>query len=203
MPIDFPNSPTNGDTYSAGGKNWQYNGTAWTLQGVVPNVRLLDDIGDVSASAPSDGQFLKYVTASAAWVPAAIPTINNLDDIGDVDVGGAQINDLLAKGESGWVDVTPSSIAGNIYLSDLSDVGLAPENVGEVIYWTGSFWNNETAASHAGRFNLDDIGDVTITSATSGQFLKWNGSAWVNAAVSTDVMTDTKNAAIILMDIGA
>jgi len=127
MPIDFPNSPTNGDTYSAGGKNWQYNGTAWVLQGVVPNVRLLDDIGDVNTPSPTDGYFLKYVSASSSWVAAAIPTINN----------------------------------------------------------------------------LDDVGDVTITSATSGQFLKWNGSAWVNAAVSTDVMTDTKNAAIILMDIGA
>lgn len=38
MPIDFPNSPTNGDTYSAGGKNWVYNGSAWTLQGVVPTI---------------------------------------------------------------------------------------------------------------------------------------------------------------------
>lgn len=31
MPIDFPNSPTNGDTYSEGTKTWQYNGTAWDL----------------------------------------------------------------------------------------------------------------------------------------------------------------------------
>lgn len=35
MAIDFPNSPTNGDLYSAGGKNWQYNGTAWVLLSVV------------------------------------------------------------------------------------------------------------------------------------------------------------------------
>lgn len=40
MPIDFPNSPTNGDTYSAGGKNWQYNGTSWTLQGIVTTIPL-------------------------------------------------------------------------------------------------------------------------------------------------------------------
>jgi hypothetical protein len=38
MAIDFPNSPTNGATFSAGGKNWQYNGTGWVLQGVVPSI---------------------------------------------------------------------------------------------------------------------------------------------------------------------
>ena len=31
MPIDFPNSPTSGDTYSEGTKTWQYNGTSWDL----------------------------------------------------------------------------------------------------------------------------------------------------------------------------
>jgi hypothetical protein len=50
---------------------------------------------------------------------------------------------------------------------------------------------------------LDDVGDVTITSASSGQVLQWNGTAWINATVSSDVMTDAKNAALIIMDIGA
>jgi hypothetical protein len=30
MPIDFPTSPTNGQTYSYGGINYTYNGTTWT-----------------------------------------------------------------------------------------------------------------------------------------------------------------------------
>jgi len=34
MPLDFPDSPSNNDTYSAGGKNWLYNGSAWVLVGV-------------------------------------------------------------------------------------------------------------------------------------------------------------------------
>lgn len=125
MAIDFPNSPTNGDLFSAGGKNWQYNGTAWVLQGIVPYVRLLDDVGDVTITSATSGDFLKW--NGSAWINDTIPTINN----------------------------------------------------------------------------LNDVGDVTITSAASGEFLKWNGSAWVNAVASTDVMTDTKNAAIITMDIGA
>ena len=27
--FDFPNSPSNGDTYSANGIDWIYNGTVW------------------------------------------------------------------------------------------------------------------------------------------------------------------------------
>ena len=34
MAIDFPNSPSNNETYNAGGKNWLYNGSAWVLVGV-------------------------------------------------------------------------------------------------------------------------------------------------------------------------
>jgi hypothetical protein len=29
MPIDFPNSPTNGQTFSTGGRTWTWNGTTW------------------------------------------------------------------------------------------------------------------------------------------------------------------------------
>jgi hypothetical protein len=39
MPIDFPNSPTVNDVYSAGGRSWTWNGTSWVLNayvGVVP-----------------------------------------------------------------------------------------------------------------------------------------------------------------------
>ena len=30
MPIDFPNSPANGDSYSVDGKTWQFDGSVWS-----------------------------------------------------------------------------------------------------------------------------------------------------------------------------
>ena len=37
MPYDFPSSPTNGQTYTAGNKNYTYNGSAWELTSQVLN----------------------------------------------------------------------------------------------------------------------------------------------------------------------
>ena len=31
MPLDFPNTPSVNDTYTSGGKTWQYNGSAWVV----------------------------------------------------------------------------------------------------------------------------------------------------------------------------
>ena len=31
MPIDFPDSPTNGQSYSANSKTWTFDGTSWVL----------------------------------------------------------------------------------------------------------------------------------------------------------------------------
>ena len=73
---------------------------------------------------------------------------------------------------------------------------------GKTWIFNGSRWTLLSAASQPVSA-LNDIQDVTITSAASGQLLQWNGSAWINATFSSDVMTDARNAALILMDIGA
>lgn len=65
---------------------------------------VLDDISDVLATSPADGHFLKYISASAAWVPAAIPTINALDDIGNVSASSATTGQILVYNGSEWVN---------------------------------------------------------------------------------------------------
>ena len=41
MAIDFPNSPTTGDTYTAGGRTWQWDGTVWAAYGNYPDPTVL------------------------------------------------------------------------------------------------------------------------------------------------------------------
>jgi hypothetical protein len=69
----------------------------------------LDDLSNVTATSPADGNFLKYVSASSSWVPAAIPTINALDDIGDVSVASPTVGHYLQWSGSAW---TSASVSG-------------------------------------------------------------------------------------------
>jgi hypothetical protein len=86
MAIDFPNSPSNGATFSAGGKNWQYNGTGWVLQGVVP---VIPDSSITATQLASD----------------AVTTVKILD----ANVTAGKIASGAAVSNIGY---TPANIAG-------------------------------------------------------------------------------------------
>jgi hypothetical protein len=62
MAINFPDSPTNGQTYAVGSFTWQYDGQKW----VAANNTALDGLSDVTAPTPTSGDFLKW--NGTAWV---------------------------------------------------------------------------------------------------------------------------------------
>ena len=143
-------------------------------------------VGDTAPASPITGQLWynssdggTYVYYDSLWVEIGAAPFNTLlnlvDAKGDLLAGTA--NDTIAKVTVG---------ANGTFLKANSSTA------------TGLEWASIPTINA-----LDDVGDVTITSASSGQVLQWNGSAWINATVSSDVMTDAKNAALIIMDIGA
>ena len=143
-------------------------------------------VGDTAPASPITGQLWynssdggTYVYYNSLWVEIGAAPFNTLlnlvDAKGDLLAGTA--NDTIAKVTVG---------ANGTFLKANSSTA------------TGLEWASIPTINA-----LDDVGDVTITSASSGQVLQWNGSAWINATVSSDVMTDAKNAALIIMDIGA
>ena len=66
----------------------------------------LDDLADVSASAATPNQYLKYNGSN--WINATIeiPEINNINDIGDVSTNSAVNGQLLQYDGSNWVNTT-------------------------------------------------------------------------------------------------
>jgi len=67
MSLNFPASPSDEDTYD----NFVYDATkgAWKLQTIAGND--LDDLNDVDATSPSDGQYLTYNNTSGNWEPTS------------------------------------------------------------------------------------------------------------------------------------
>lgn len=64
--LDFPTNPSIDDTYSAGGKTWVWNGESW-LNNSLAQQASLNDLTDVSANTPSDGQVLTYNSNTSLW----------------------------------------------------------------------------------------------------------------------------------------
>jgi len=61
--LDFPTSPSNGDTY----QNYVYDSTAGVWKRFTAGLDL-NDITDVTLTSPTDGQALVYDNATSNWV---------------------------------------------------------------------------------------------------------------------------------------
>ena len=138
----------------------------------------LSDLDNVDADAPSDGQFLKYVSASSVWVPANIPTINNLDDVGDVSVSTASVGQYLRWNGSSWVNDTidlGADTEGN-YVADVA------AGAGMTVIHTPGEGSTATVELNAG---IDELKDVYLSFPANlpaeGDYLKYSlaSNGWV------------------------
>ena len=159
----------------------------------IPTINSLDDIGDVIASTPSDGEFLKYVSASSAWVPAAIPTINSLDDVGDVSLSTVEGGDFLVYNSSAsvWVNETLHfiTVSDTMPTDEVVEGNLWYDSVELELYiYNSGSWVQVTDST------LPDLGmlnDVLITDPVSGNILVYNGTEWENQQLNVTLGTNT------------
>lgn len=75
----------------------------------------LDDLTDVNAPTPADGDVLTFDNGSGLWIPAAPPgaSISTLDDLTDVSTSGAATDDVLTYNGSSWAPAAPSGGGGS------------------------------------------------------------------------------------------
>lgn len=93
----------------------------------IPTINYLDDIGNVSASAPADGDVLTYNTTASAWVSAsASGGASSLDDLSDVDIFSPQSDEVLFYDGSSWVN-------GKVKIGTLYDVNVGLANAGDLL----------------------------------------------------------------------
>jgi hypothetical protein len=153
----------------------------------------LDDLSNVNAPTPSNGQFLKYVTASSAWLPADIPTINALDDIGDVTITSVASGDALVWSGSAWVN---DRIVGGATVSASAPTGpdtgalWFDSDTAQTFVYYDSQWVEIGGPSNGATILINDTaptspleGQLWYESDTGATFVYYGG-AWVEVGVT-------------------
>ena len=161
MPLDFPNSPSNGDTYNAGGKTWSYNGSVWSLVGVSVNATPADD--SITTAKIADANVTTAKIAANAITQAKLAA--NLSAV-TVTTTANRDTDI------------PSPFTGQLaVLTDTSKVQL----------YNGTSWISITMAPAEAPTSLSAVAS-TISVAISFTLGADNGSAISNHkyAISTD-----------------
>jgi hypothetical protein len=168
---------------------------------------VLDDISNVSASAPGVGQSLTW--DGTAWVPGeggggATVTVSTTapasPEEGDLWYN-SETTSMLVYYDSSWIEVGGGGGSGgggggaSVTVSDTAPVSPGTgdlwfeSDTGATFIWYDGAWIEVGAA---GDFQLDtiqDIGDVLISEEQAGEFLKWNGTNWVNDGINLGIDT--------------
>lgn len=107
--LDFPNTPSNGDTFG----QYIYDGVrgVWRLNPEAPNANL-DNLNDVTITSPTDGQALVFDSVSSNWINET--PASNLSDLSDVSATSPNNGDVLSydSGSGTWTSASAGITTG-------------------------------------------------------------------------------------------
>jgi len=186
-----------------------YNGSAFvntSLANIGGAGNAVTTISTSAPASPSAGNLWfesdtgkTYIYYDSYWVEVGAVSTGSRIAISGSAPAGAQEGDLWFNSttaktfiyyDSSWVEVGAANSVPSI-LDDLTDVTITSAAANQILQWNGTAWVNAT------------INALPSQGGNAGKYLTTNGTTASWATVSTDVMTDTKNAALITMDIGA
>ena len=136
---------------------------------------------DVSSTAPSTGQVLKW--DGSEWAPAADSAGSSLG--ADAITAGMIAENVVTTREIAANTVAVGDLATDIsidFLADVDTTTVAPTD-GQALVWdnANSIWEPGTISSGSSYADSDVDTHLNISGASSGQILSWNGTdyAWV------------------------
>ena len=140
MALDFPNSPSVNDSFSAGGKTWVYNGTKWVLLSVSLNQTVAD--GAITTAKLADSSITAAKIADGTIVAAEIA--NNAittAKILDANVTQAKLGTTLSA-----VTVTTAANRDTAVASPFTGQLVFLTDTKKIQVWDGTGWLNITLA---------------------------------------------------------
>ena len=174
--VNAPGSLTAGNQLVVNGAG---DGYTWVAQ-----KKVLDDLNNVNAGSPSDGQFLKWDNTAGNWVPETVSlTVALLTDIGNVNAPGS-----LTAGNMMVVNGTGDGytwVAQKKVLDDLNDINAGSPSDGQALVYdsgtskwipgTATGYTDAQADARIAAANIADLNDVTGTT-TDGDILTYNSA---------------------------
>ena len=115
----------------------------------------LDELSDVSISAVSSDQFLKYDGSN--WVNSQIPSVSSIDDIQNVNAATPSDDQVLTWNSSlsQWIAKTFTATVSQ--LDAIGDVTVSSPLSGDYLKWNGSQWVNS---------------NINLSSDTNGDYVQ-------------------------------
>ena len=183
MAINYPNSPTIGETHIVGNITWTWDGTAWSIQstsggggggggGTYSNTDVDTHLQTSTASSSEvlswDGSGYDWVSNSGGGGGASA-----INDLSDVNVSNPQDNEVLKYSSGEWVNGTDATgAAGSVAFTDLTDAptSLTPASFYEHAITTFQVNNNSTSAYTFDSHYTGDNPTIYVISGTTVAF---------------------------------
>lgn len=150
MAINFPNSPTLNQSFTAGDRTWTWNGYAWDSVGTAI------EEGPVGPTGPTGPQGPQGVPGDIANLTANAPIAFNpttatisfnglaLDDVTNVTAPSPATGQALRWNGTAWVN---ANVTESYAFTDLTDVTISATPVaGDTIVYNGTNFVNQQAA---------------------------------------------------------
>ena len=153
MAINFPSSPTSGDTHTAGGVVYTYDGTSWTGSSIVTESSI---DATLNTSTATNNQVLSWDGSDYAWIAQTT-------EYGDTNVD-AHLNTSTATSDQmlSWNGTDYDWVTQNVAFSSLTGTPTTLSGYG--------ITDAPTSAGANGQFNVSDgSGGFRIVSLYSGQ----------------------------------
>lgn len=164
----------------------------------------LDDISDVNAPTPTDGDVLTWDSTPGEWKPVA-PSGGSLalDDLTDVATSGASTDDVLTYNGSSWAPAAPSGGGGaGVYAPDCKGYVAQTYTSTNALAITIPAQASGTRILLAVGTRSDDVTSVTCTNVTWTEVKGWNSSTTTYLSIYVGVVSGGSSGTTITVNVG-